>query len=178
VAVFTSTTAYFVANVSVAGIEKIGGNGVGNIGSQTGGYFNTVFAKSTSAQYADLAERYASDVPLPPGTVVDLGGTAEITQSQQDLSENVFGVISTNAAYLMNAGAGDDITHPAVAIVGRVPTKVIGIVHKGDRLVSAGNGVARAALPGEATWFNVIGRALENKESKELGMIEATVSVK
>jgi hypothetical protein len=79
---------------------------------------------------------------------------------------------------MMNSGAGNDTTHPLVAIVGRVPVKVIGTVQKGDRLVSAGNGVARAAKPGEATWVNVIGRALENKDSIELGMIEATVSVK
>ena len=65
-----------------------------------------------------------------------------------------------------------------MAIIGRVPTKVTGAVRKGDRLVSAGNGVARVAQPGEATMFNVIGRALENKDSEELGMIEATVSVK
>ena len=79
---------------------------------------------------------------------------------------------------MMNSGAGDNNTHPAVAIVGRVPTKVIGTVQKGDRLVSAGNGIARAAHPGEVTWLNVIGRALENKDSEELGMIEVTVSVK
>ena len=153
------------------------GNAVGNIGSAAN-YFNTVFALATSAQYADLAERYAADAVLEPGTVVDLGGSHEITQSKQDLSDEVFGVISTSAAYMMNSGAGDNDTHPPVAIVGRVPTKVIGQVQKGDRLVSAGNGAARAAQPGEATWFNVIGRALENKDSDELGMIEATVSVK
>jgi hypothetical protein len=65
-----------------------------------------------------------------------------------------------------------------VAVTGRVPTKVIGVVRKGDRLVSAGNGVARVAQPGEATMFNVIGRALENKDSDGVGVIEATVSVK
>jgi hypothetical protein len=79
---------------------------------------------------------------------------------------------------MMNSGAGDNDTHPPVAIIGRVPTKVLGTVRKGDRLVSAGNGCARAAQPGEATWLNVIGRALENKDSDGLGTIEATVSVK
>ena len=178
VAVFTSTTAYFAGNISCTNIENVNvANITGNIGSQAK-YFNTVFAKSTSAQYADLAERYAADEVLTPGTVVDLGGTHEITRSQKDLSDTVFGVISTSAAFTMNSGAGDDDTHPLVAIVGRVPTKVIGTVQKGDRLVSAGNGVARAAKPGEATWFNVIGRALENKNSDGLGTIEATVSVK
>jgi hypothetical protein len=78
----------------------------------------------------------------------------------------------------MNSGVGTDATHPPIAMTGRVPVKVTGVINKGDRLVSAGHGQARAALPGEANAFNVIGRALENKESEELGIIEATVSVK
>jgi len=163
--------------VSTFAITHTGTTGQGNIG-EVGAAFNTVHATATTALYADLAERYAADSVLEPGTVVDLGGSHEITQSQQDLSDAVFGVISTSAAYMMNSGAGDNSTHPLVAIAGRVPTKVIGTVQKGDRLVSAGNGVARAAQPGEATWFNVIGRALENKDSEEVSMIEVTVSVK
>ena len=163
--------------LSVNSITHTGTTALGNIG-EVGAAFNTVHATATTALYADLAERYAADELLDPGTVVDLGGTHEITQSQQDLSDAVFGVISTSAAYMMNNGAGSDATHPAVAIVGRVPVKVIGTVQKGNRLVSAGNGVARAAQPGEATAFNVIGRALENKDSEEVSMIEATVSVK
>ena len=177
VAVFTTGTAYFAGNVSTIGIEKIGSNAVGNIGSSTS-YFNRLFATATTALYADVAERFAADEYLEPGTVVELGGTAEITRSQQDLSENVFGVISTNAAYLMNGGAGENDTHPPVAMTGRVPVKCIGMVRKGDRLVSAGDGVARAAQPGEATAFNVIGRALEHKHSEELGTIEAIVATK
>jgi hypothetical protein len=163
--------------LSVNSITHTGTTASGNIG-EVGAAFNTVHATATTALYADLAERYAADELLDPGTVVDLGGTHEITQSQQDLSDAVFGVISTSAAYMMNNGAGNDVTHPLVAIAGRVPVKVIGTVQKGNRLVSAGNGVARAAQPGEATWLNVIGRALENKDSEEVSMIEATVSVK
>jgi len=90
----------------------------------------------------------------------------------------VFGVISTNAAYLMNAGAGDNDTHPPIAMTGRVPVRVIGAVSKGDRLVSAGNGLARAAKPGEATAFNTIGRALENRLETTEGMVEAIVTIK
>jgi hypothetical protein len=77
----------------------------------------------------------------------------------------------------MNGGAGDDNTHPAVAMTGRVPVKVTGRVLKGDRLVSAGNGIARAAQPGEATAFNVIGRALENKTDDGEGTVEAIVTI-
>jgi hypothetical protein len=177
VLVLTTGTAYFAGNVSVPGIEKIGSNAVGNIGSSTS-YFNRLFATATTALYADVAERFAADEYLEPGTVVELGGSAEITRAKQDLSENVFGVISTNAAYLMNGGAGEDSTHPPVAMTGRVPVKCIGTVRKGDRLVSAGDGVARAAAPGEATAFNTIGRALEHKHLPELGTIEAIVATK
>lgn len=168
----------FPTSVSVnAGILNGAGNGVGNIGNATG-YFNTIFAQATSAQYADVAERFASDEQLAPGTVVELGGPAEITKSRQDLSENVFGVVSTRAAYLMNSGAGTDATHPPVAMTGRVPVRTIGRVTKGDRLVSAGDGLARAALAGEATAFNVIGRALEDKVTADEGFVEAIVTIK
>jgi len=177
VAVFTTGTAYFAGNVSVGGIEKIGSNAIGNIGSSSN-YFNQVFATATTALYADVAERFAADEVLEPGTVVELGGVKEITRSTQDLSENVFGVISTRPAYTMNGGAGENNTHPPVAMTGRVPVNCVGTIRKGDRLVSAGDGVARAARPGEATAFNVIGRSLENKHTAELGTIEAIVTIK
>jgi hypothetical protein len=173
-----SATGNIIGNVlSISSIEHTGSNAVGNIGSSSN-YFNRLFATATTALYADVAERFAADEELAPGTVVELGGTAEITRSQQDLSENVFGVISTRAAYLMNGGAGEDHTHPPVAMTGRVPVQVIGVVRKGDRLVSAGSGVARAAQPGEATAFNVIGRALVDKPTAESGTIEAIVTIK
>jgi hypothetical protein len=162
---------------TTAAIAKTGTNAVGNIGSASN-YFNRVFATATTALYADVAERFASDESYAPGTVVELGGPAEITIAQYDLSENVFGVISTQAAFLMNGGAGEDQTHPPVAITGRVPVRCVGTVNKGDRLVSAGNGLARSALPSEATAFNTIGRALVNKTSLDEGMVEAVVMIK
>jgi hypothetical protein len=153
------------------------GNAVGNIGSSSS-YFNTVFAQATTALYADVAERFASDEIYEPGTVVELGGSAEITRVRHDASDTVFGVISTRPAFTMNGGAGDNDTHPPVAMTGRVPVKVTGIVNKGDRLISAGDGMARAAQPGEATSFNVIGRALSSKSTAEVGTVEAIVTIK
>jgi hypothetical protein len=164
-------------NITVNNILNGAGNGVGNIGNATA-TFNTIFARSTSAQYADVAERFAADVEMLPGTVVELGGSAEITQSITELSDNVFGVISTQAAYLMNSGAGSDATHPPIAMTGRVPVRVVGIVHKGDRLVSAGRGLARSAQAGEATWSNTIGRALVDKLDTAEGTVEAIVTIK
>lgn len=140
-------------------------------------YATTFNGNASTANYADLAERFEADEVLEPGTVVELGGVNEITQAIGELTDNVFGVISTNAAYLMNAGAGASDTHPPVAMNGRVPVKVIGQVSKGDRLVSAGNGFARAATQGEITAFNVIGRSLENKTTNDTGTVEAIVKV-
>jgi hypothetical protein len=162
---------------STSSIQKSGTNAVGNIGSASN-YFNRVFATATTALYADVAERFASDTTYEPGTVVELGGPKEITISQNELSENVFGVISTRAAFLMNGGAGEDDTHPPVAVTGRVPVRCTGLIKKGDRLVSAGNGLARAAQPGEATAFNTIGRALVDKEYSDEGVVEAIVMIK
>lgn len=131
-----------------------------------------------NATYADLAERFEADTTYDPGTVVELGGDAEITAVVHELSEDVFGVVSNTAAYLMNAGAGNDDTHPPIAVGGRVQVKVTGKVRKGQRLVSAGNGIARAAKAGEATSFNTIGRALAHKNDDSVGTVEAFVSIK
>jgi hypothetical protein len=130
-----------------------------------------------TASYADLAERFEADSAYQPGTVVELGGDKEITAADQDLSDRVFGVISTRAGFLMNGEAGSDITHPPVAMQGRVPVRVIGRVKKGDRLVSAGNGLARAASRAEITAFNVIGRSLEDKITADEGVVEAIVKL-
>ena len=147
-----------------------------NLGSSTA-WFNVTYGKSFQAQYADLAERFHADAEYPAGTVVEMGGLNEITSVKDELSENVFGVISTGAAYIMNAEAGSDKTHPAVALSGRVPVQVIGPVKKGARLVSAGNGCARASNPGEITPFNVIGRALVDKATSDQGIIQAIVRI-
>jgi len=147
-----------------------------NLGSN-GMRFNTIYGVSLQAQYADLAERFASDSAYPAGTVVALGGAEEITAASDALSDDVFGVISTKAAYLMNSSAGSDETHPAVAVNGRVPVRVIGPVKKGQRLVAAGNGLARAGSRSEVTAFNVIGRSLQNKLDDGEGVVEAIVKL-
>jgi hypothetical protein len=149
----------------------------GTAGSITGNWTLTAGSR-LNATYADLAERFAADAVYDAGTVVQLGGKDEITAVQYELSEDVFGVISSTAAYLMNASAGTDDTHPAVAVSGRVQVKVTGEINKGDRLVSAGTGIARAAKLGEATSFNTIGRALEAKTTSGVGYVEAFVAIK
>lgn len=130
------------------------------------------------ATYADLAERFEADEIYDPGTVVQLGGFKEVTAVEYELSEDVFGVVSDTAAYLMNSAAGDNDTHPPVAMTGRVQVKVVGKIKKGQRLVSAGNGIARGAKNYEATAFNTIGRALSDKTTENEGYIEAIVMIR
>jgi hypothetical protein len=156
--------------ITVGNIVNSNANGVGNIGSSTT-YFNTVFAKATSAQYADLAELYAADANYAPGTVLDFGGANEVTLSSMASSARVAGVVSTNPAHLMNGMIQDKITAP-VALQGRVPTSVTGSVRKGDMMVSAGNGFAQAcSAPSIGT---VIGKALEDFDGVS-GTIEIVV---
>ena len=164
------------AGDAATGLINGGTNGVGNIGAAGAG-FNTVFAKATTAQYADMAERFEADAEYAPGTIVELGGEKEITLCIDDLSDKVFGVVSTQPAYLMNGSAGTDVTPPPIAMSGRVPVNVIGFVTKGDRLVSAGNGLARSANLGEINSFNVIGRALTGKTDEGIGSVEAIVKI-
>jgi len=140
-------------------------------------WWNTIYGTSVHAKYADLAERFEADQPYLPGTIVGLGGAKEITVVTEELSEEVFGVISTKAAYLMNSGAGSDSTHPPVAVQGRVPVKVVGRIRKGDRLVAAGNGLARAGAKHELTPWNVFGRSLEDKNTDGEGTVEAIVKL-
>jgi hypothetical protein len=167
---YFGNTASLTGNVTLGNIINGGANGTGNIGSATT-YFNTIFGKATTAQYADLAENYLADAEYTPGTVLDFDGEQEVTISTRDSSKRVAGVVSTNPAHLMNSTL-DGAHVVAVALVGRVPTKITGKIVKGDLMVSAGNGRARAeANPVTGT---VIGKALENFSGGE-GTIEIVI---
>ena len=147
-------------NVNITGNIMPTANATANIGSASFSY-NTIFAKATSAQYADLAEKYVADAEYAPGTVVAFGGTHEVTLSTQDADRRVAGVVSTNPSYTMNSGLeGANIA--TVALTGRVPTSVTGTVTKGDLMVSNGNGTARAEADPKAG--AIIGKALEDSE--------------
>jgi hypothetical protein len=163
-----------ISSITTANITT-GGN---TTGGQITGNWELTSGSRLQATYADLAERFEADAYYDAGTVVELGGIKEITSVQYELSEDVFGVVSDTAAYLMNSGAGSDETHPPIAVSGRVQVKVTGIVKKGQRLVSAGNGIARAALPSEATAFNTIGRSLVDKLDEKVGTVLAMVTIK
>jgi hypothetical protein len=141
-----------------------------DIGSSSKKY-NTVYAKATSAQYADLAEIYESDDDYDAGTVVIFGGDREITISKEGNDIRVAGVISENPAYLMNSGA----TGLPVALMGKVKCKVVGHINKGDMLSShpTHNGVAKKTHDPQVG--EVIGKALEDYDSEEIGTINIVV---
>jgi hypothetical protein len=161
---------YVNSQDNVLAIGNGGTNGVGNIGA-TGATFNTIFAKATTAQYADLAEKYLADAEYSPGTVVHFGGEQEVSICDVDMCTKVAGVVSTQPGYVMNEGlSGEHVV--ILALTGRVPTRVRGPISKGDLMVSAGDGHARAeTLPQVGT---VIGKALEDFDG-DSGVIEVVV---
>jgi len=175
----SNSVARFGGGISVSSVTTANiTTGANSIGGQLTGNWTLTSGSRLQATYADLAERFEADAYYDAGTVVELGGIKEITSVQYELSEDVFGVVSDTAAYLMNSGAGSDETHPPIAVSGRVNVKVIGQVSKGQRLVSAGKGIARAALPGEPTAFNTIGRSLVDKLDDNIGTVLAMVTIK
>ncbi len=129
--------------------------------------YATVFhGTATTSTYADLAENYASDDEYEVGTVVMVGGESDITAAQPGV--RALGVISENPAYLMNS---HEIGQP-VALKGKVPVKVTGIVKKGERLISGENGVAIAVSSSHADTFAI---SLETSDDTEIKLIQATI---
>ena len=138
-------------------------------------YANIFQGTATSARYADLAERYEADAILEPGTVVCFGGNKEITACDHENDHAVAGVVSTDPAYMMNSGAGNNDTHPYIALTGRVPVKVVGPVAKGDLLVASGV-KGHAMANNNAKAGTIIGKAIGSSDSGE-AVIEALINL-
>lgn len=164
----------FAVTVNSGGGTSIvngGANATGNIGSSTK-YFNQVYARATTALYADLAENYVGDSEYTAGTVVVFGGEKEITVTSEAGDERVAGVVSTNPAYLMNSG------EPGlpVALRGKVPVRVIGPVTKGDSLVtSTTSGVAFSVGRSRVYAQAVFAKALETDSNDNEKVILAVI---
>jgi hypothetical protein len=122
---------------------------------------------ATSAQYADLAERYLLDAEYPFGTVMTVGGGAEVTYCTQDSIP--VGVISTAPAYLMNSELEGGV---AVALVGRVPVRVVGSVVKGQVVYADHDGIASATAEGKR-----VGIALETNDDAGEKLVECVLKV-
>ena len=157
---------------ALTGVTNLGATTATFSGNINGTYFN---GTATQAQYADLAEIYKADDEYEAGTVVKLGGEFEITQTTSPEDVGIFGVISTDPAYLMNSNAEG----LPVALTGRCPVKVVGPVEKGDRITSS-------EIAGYGKKYNeenydprvVIGRSLTDKETDDEGIIEVIIGIK
>ena len=158
-----------LANVGTLLTRAITTGTNGTTGTIEGDWSLSVGSK-LQATYADLAENYTADRTYEAGTVLAFGGDYEVTLAE-DGTNRVAGVVTTNPAYVMNSQCPGDFV-ASIALQGRVPTKVRGTIKKGDMLISAGDGFARASnYPSIGT---VIGKALENFDGYE-GVIEVAV---
>lgn len=168
------------AGITVPSVTKSGTNGTGDIG-QSNNKFGTVFANTfsgtaTEAQYADLAENYLADDNYEPGTVLILGGEAEITSTDVEADVRVIGVVTTAPAHLMNSAlTGSNVT--GIALRGRVPCKVTGTVQPGDILVSSSypGYAVKAEDANSVNPLAVIGKAISSKNSEGFGTVEIVV---
>ena len=193
VALSTDTTGNYVAAGAVSGTGLSGSAGAegatftvtsnatdANTGSTIvardgSGNFSAgvITATATATRYADLAERYTADADYEPGTVVELGGEQEVTQTTRPRSVAIAGIVSTDPAYLMNS----DSEGISVALMGRVPCKVIGKINKGDILVSSmtpGHAEAHRDLHSPPAG-SAIGKAIDSKDNEDPGVIEVLV---
>ena len=179
----------FTTKITTPDIDKSGTNGSGDIG-QTDNRFGTIYGLAPSAQYADLAEAYVADASYEPGTVLAFGGENEVTLANAN-DTRIAGVVSTSPAFTMNDSLQAENV-AMIALTGRVPTKVVGPISKGDMIVcgfdpiwkhhidTAGyNGVGKAMkdyIPG-----SVIGKSLEevadpgDTETPPIHIIEVVV---
>jgi hypothetical protein len=173
-------TTLTATNVSISNLQLTGSSPLtitsittgssATAGTITGNWTLTSGSKLQST-YADLAEYYAADKHYPAGTVLDFGGECEVTLAGIE-SNRIAGVVSADPAYVMNGMIHCD--YPAtLALQGRVQCKVKGKVYKGDMMISAGDGFAKAAIA-EPKMGTVIGKALQNFDGGE-GIIEVVV---
>lgn len=156
------------------------GAGINMNDGQDGGsdYGNfKIRGRAMEAEFADMAEIYIADDYLVPGNLVKLGGNKEITKTISEFDNQIFGVISTAPGFLLNSR--QKLTEHAypVALKGRVPCLVKGTVRKGQRIVAsdvAGIGMATDHFDAAA----IIGRAIGEKHSDEIGAVEVAVGVR
>ena len=147
-------------------IVKQGSNGSGDIG-QSANRFNIIYGTSTSARYADLAEKYLADEEYETGTVLCVGGEKEVTATNH--GDMAIGVVSANPAYIMNDELVDGTK---IALKGRVPVKVIGSITKGKSITAHDNGYA---IQCEHSHYGAFGIALESSDDINVKLVECVI---
>jgi hypothetical protein len=160
------TTATFTGAVTLPSITKSGTNGTGDIG-QTGNRFGTIYGVASTAQYADLAEKYLADATYETGTVMVVGGEQEITKS--NFGDKAIGVVSAAPAYCMN---DELVGGTKVALKGRVPVKVTGAITKGKSITAGINGTA---VECEHHFYGAFGVALESSSDEDVKLVECVI---
>jgi len=148
--------------------------------ASTANSFNTIAARdgaghlfaeifegtATAARYADLAEKYLADAEYEIGTVVVVGGEKEVTASSY--GDLAIGAVSANPAFMMNK---DLEGGTYIALKGRVPVKVTGVVKKGDRLVASDQGCAKVATDR----LDIFAIALESSDDAGVKLVESVI---
>lgn len=167
---------------AIPGFSDIGkGINMNTTGNETTAFNPDAFKLrgiSMEAEFADVAEIYVGDAAYEPGTLVSLGGDAEVTQTTSFADTNIFGIVSTRPAYLMNAKRKRAKNALPIAVAGRIPVKVKGRVNRGDRLIASDEpGIAQAAPQEVAPWA-IIGRSLEAFAGEGIGRVEAVVGAR
>lgn len=137
-------------------------------GTLTGNWTLTTGSR-LQATYADLGERHHADAVYPIGTVMKVGGEFEVTQANAAEAENVLGVVSDTAAYIMNSDAGPDDTHPVIGLIGRIKVRIAGPINKGDRIQVSAPGVASASSLSGFGW------ALESNSEPDVKLVLCVV---
>ena len=137
--------------------------------------WRTIYGHTVEATYADLAERYEADAEYEPGTVVVFDGDKEITTTNVESDYKVAGVISTDPGLKMNSNAGEDKTHPYVALKGRVPCKIIGPVKKGDLIVTSKTPGYGVSVGGADMGRSVFAKSLVNNDDSGEKIIEVAI---
>ena len=161
------------SSVFTSGLNAGGASASGTITGQwtfSGGSALTL-PSGTRSYYADIAERYTSDQDCSPGTVMMFGGSAEVTACREINSSRVAGIVTTDPAQILNSELENSV---AIALVGRVPCRVVGKISKGDLLVS-GDLIGTAISTVFPKPGALVGKALEDYDSEDIGTIEVMV---
>ena len=165
-------TAAFTETVNVAGIARTASTASSAntvaVRDASGNLSANIFQGiASSANYADLAEKYLADKDYEIGTVVCVGGDKEVTAAV--MGSIAIGIVSGNPAYLMNTDLTDGT---AIALKGRVPCKVEGPVTKGDPLIPCHEGHAKVDT---GTGYRQFAIALESSDDVGVKLVEVLV---
>lgn len=172
----SSASDIFCQNITINNDANIKGdttiNGTLSVGNNDANgdiYCQTLHGTATRAQWADLAEYYESDKPYSPGTLIKFGGDREITIADTEANA----VVTTNPGFVLNSEKENKKNYLGVALIGRVPVRVIGKVNKFDR-------ISLSEIPGVGVanpFFKSIGLALESSGIESEKLVECLVKL-